>query len=241
MRTLVVSDIHSNIEALNAVFAHAEEEESFERVICLGDTVGYGPAPMACLEVLWERDAVAIQGNHDAAVAGKISTDDFNIYAAEAARWTTEQLSTEAIQYLAELPEKLVDGSFLLVHGSPKGPLWDYLMSYGQAIEAWEQTDMSDVLVGHSHFQFAAEAGRGIENPRQYGLTVPMGHARLVVNPGSVGQPRDSDSRAAYAIYDDEARMISLHRVWYDISATQRSMAEIGLPDALISRLSAGR
>lgn len=241
MRTLVVSDIHGNIEALNAVFAHAEEEEPIERVICLGDTVGYGPAPMACLEALWERHAVSIQGNHDAAVAGKISTENFNVYAAMAAQWTTEQLSAEAIQWLGELPEKLVDESFLLVHGSPRGPLWDYLMSYGQAMEAWEHTETSDVLVGHTHFQFAAEAGRGIENPGQYGLTVPMGHARLVVNPGSVGQPRDSDPRAAYGIYDDEARMISLHRVWYDISATQRSMADIGLPEALISRLSAGR
>jgi diadenosine tetraphosphatase ApaH/serine/threonine PP2A family protein phosphatase len=241
MRTLVVSDIHSNIEALNAVFADAEEHEPVERVLSLGDIVGYGPAPMACLEVLWERHAVSIQGNHDAAVAGTLGVDDFNAYAAEAARWTTGQLSSDAIQYLADLPQKLVDDSFLLVHGSPRAPLWDYLMTYGQAVDAWEHADSSDVLVGHSHFQFAVEAGRGIEHAGPNGLTVPLGHARLVVNPGSVGQPRDSDSRAAYAIYDDDARMITLHRVWYDISATQRSMADVGLPDALISRLSVGR
>lgn len=241
MRTLVVSDIHSNIEALNAVFADAEEHEPVERVLSLGDIVGYGPAPMACLEALWERHAVSIQGNHDAAVAGIIGVDDFNLYAAEASRWTTQQLSSDAVQYLADLPQELVDDSFLLVHGSPKGPLWDYLISYGQAVEAWDRTDSSDVLVGHTHFQFAVEAGRGVEHPGPTGLTVPLGHARLVVNPGSVGQPRDSDSRAAYAIYDDDARMIYLHRVWYDISATQRAMADVGLPEALISRLSSGR
>jgi predicted phosphodiesterase len=241
MRTLVISDIHSNIEALNAVIADAERDEPIERVLCLGDIVGYGPAPMACLEALWERHAVSIQGNHDAAIAGTMGLEDFNAYAAEAARWTTHQLSTEAIEYLAGLPERLVDDSFLLVHGSPKGPLWDYLMSYGQATDAWERTDSSDILVGHSHFQFAAEAGRGLEHPGPNGLNVPLGHARLVVNPGSVGQPRDSDSRAAYAIYDDDARMIYLHRAWYDISATQRAMADLGLPDALISRLSTGR
>jgi predicted phosphodiesterase len=241
MRTLVISDIHSNIEALNAVIADAERNEPVERLLCLGDIVGYGPAPMACLEALWERHAVSVQGNHDAAIAGTIGLEHLNAYAAEVARWTRQQMSSEAIEYLAGLPGQLVDDSFLLVHGSPKDPFWDYLMSYGQASDAWECTDSSDILVGHSHFQFAAEAGRGIENPGPNGLTVPLGHARLLVNPGSVGQPRDSDSRAAYAIYDDDARMIYLRRAWYDISATQRAMADLGLPDALISRLSAGR
>ncbi len=101
--------------------------------------------------------------------------------------------------------------------------------------------ETSDVLVGHSHFQFACEAGRGISQPGPEGLTVPLGHARVVINPGSVGQPRDQDPRAAYAVYDDEARSVSLHRVWYDIAATQRAMSEAGLPEALITRLSAGR
>ncbi len=241
MRTLLLSDIHSNIEALKAVFADAEREEPVERVLSLGDIVGYGPAPMACLEALWDRHAVSIQGNHDAAVAGTISMADFNVYAAEAACWTTQRISSDAAEYLRGLPDKLVDDSFLLVHGSPTGPLSNYITSYGQAAEAWEQTNSSDILVGHSHYQFAAEAGRGVEKPGPYGLTVPLGHARLVVNPGSVGQPRDNDSRAAYAIYNDETRVITMHRAWYDISATQRAMAEGGLPEALISRLALGR
>ncbi|MDA1035688.1 MAG: metallophosphoesterase family protein [Chloroflexi bacterium] len=241
MRTLIVSDIHSNIHALDAVFAHAEEDEPVDNVICLGDTVGYGPSPMACLERLWERHAISILGNHDAAAVGILDTSDFNIPAAEANRWNAEQLTDDAREYLKGLPERLVDDPFLLVHGTPKEPLWEYLTTYGQAVEAWEYTDTSDVLVGHSHIQFACVAGSGIEQAGPEGFNIPLGHARLVVNPGSVGQPRDRDPRAAYAIYDDESRFIKLHRVWYDIVATQRDMAEAGLPEPLISRLSVGR
>ena len=240
MRTLIVSDIHSNIVALDAVFAAAEEEEPVDNVLCLGDTVGYGPAPMACLERLWERGAVSICGNHDAGAAGTIGLENFNSIAAEACRWTGEQLTDEAKQYLAGLPLTLVEESFLMVHGTPAEPLWDYLIAYSQAIEAWDRVETSDVLVGHSHYQFACEAGRGVEQPGVDGLIVPLGHARVVINPGSVGQPRDGDSRAAYALFDDESRGVSMRRAWYDISATQRAMAEIGLPEPLITRLSAG-
>lgn len=241
MRTLIVSDIHSNIVALNAVFESAEEFDPVDRVLCLGDTVGYGPAPMACLEALWERHAVSIQGNHDAAAAGTMSTEHFNVYAATAAEWTATQLSSEAIEYLGGLPDQLVDESFLLVHGSPKEPLWEYIFTYDHVIEAWARTERSDVLVGHTHLQFSAEAGMGIERPGPDGLNVPLGDRRTLTNPGSVGQPRDGDSRAAYAIYDDESRMVKLYRAWYDISATQRAMADVGLPGPLISRLSLGQ
>jgi diadenosine tetraphosphatase ApaH/serine/threonine PP2A family protein phosphatase len=195
---------------------------------------------MACLERLWERGTVSICGNHDAGSISTIDLDRFNPIAAEACRWNGEQLTDAAREWLAALPQTLVEESFLMVHGSPKDPLWDYLLSYPQAIEAWERTEVSDVLVGHSHYQFVCEAGRGVERPGVDGLTVPLGHARLVVNPGSVGQPRDGDPRAAYAIFDDQARIISLRRAWYDISATQRAMAEAGLPEALIRRLSSG-
>jgi predicted phosphodiesterase len=235
-----VSDIHSNIVALDAVIAAAEEEEEVERVICLGDIVGYGPSPMECIERLWERHAVSIQGNHDAAASGKVGLDEFNGYAAMACQWNGEQLTQEAKDYLANLPETLHDESFLLVHGTPQDPLWDYLVSYGQAVDAWEHSDMSDILVGHSHMQFACEAGRGIERPGETGLTIPLTKSRLVANPGSVGQPRDRDPRAAYALYDDDARILYLRRAWYDVSATQRTMAEVGLPEPLISRLSVG-
>ena len=240
MRTLIVSDIHSNIVALDAVIAAAEAEEEVSRVLCLGDIVGYGPSPMACIERLWERRAVSIKGNHDAAAVGQISLDEFNSFAAEACRWTSGQLTSQAKEWLGDLPETLHDESFLLVHGSPQNPLWDYLVSYGQAVDAWERSEMSDILVGHSHLQFAIEAGGGIARSGPAGLTIPLTRARLIANPGSVGQPRDRDQRAAFALYDDDARILYLRRAWYDVSATQRAMAEAGLPDPLITRLSVG-
>ena len=241
MRTLIVSDIHSNIIALDAVIEAAEEDGSLDGLWCLGDFVGYGPAPMECLERLWEREVIGICGNHDAASVGRIDTSDFNPIAAEANRWTSEQLTDAARGYLANLPLQRVEDQFTLVHGSPKDPLWEYVFGYPQAIEAWERVETSDVLVGHSHFQFSCEAGRGLEQPGPDGLIAPLGIARLLINPGSVGQPRDRDPRAAFAIYDDEARTVHLRRAWYDIAATQRAMAGHGLPEPLISRLSAGR
>ena len=241
MRTLIVSDIHSNIVALDAVFEAAEEDDPIDNVLCLGDIVGYGPSPMACLERLWERGTVSVLGNHDAGAVGVIGLEHFNPIAAYANEWTGEQLTPEAREWLTNLPQTLVDESFLLVHGSPKDPIWDYLLSYPQAVEAWERTEQSDILVGHSHMQFACEAGGGVEQPGPNGLNVPLGHTRLVINPGSVGQPRDHDPRAAYAVYDDEAKSVALRRAWYDVSTTQRAMAEVGLPEALITRLSVGR
>ncbi|MEX2430771.1 MAG: metallophosphoesterase family protein [Dehalococcoidia bacterium] len=238
MRTLIVSDIHSNATALEAVFAAAEEDGPLDQVWCLGDIVGYGPQPMECLERLWAANAMSICGNHDAGAVGRIELDEFNHYAAEACRWTGRQLTDRAIEYLTNLPESLIEDPFMLVHGSPRDPMWEYVFGYPQAIEVWERAVTHGVLVGHSHFQFCCEAGRGLETPGPEGMYIPITHARLVINPGSVGQPRDRDLRAAYAIYDDDAQSITLRRVWYDISATQRAMAEAGLPEPLITRLS---
>ncbi|MEX2598174.1 MAG: metallophosphoesterase family protein [Dehalococcoidia bacterium] len=241
MRTLIVSDIHSNSVALDAVFAAAEEDGPIDQVWCLGDIVGYGPAPMACLERLWEANAMSICGNHDAGAVERVSLDRFNPYAAAACRWTSEQLSDKAREYLTALPETINEDPFQLVHGAPRDPLWEYVFGYPQAIEVWEYTQAHVVLLGHSHLQFACEAGRGLEQPGQQGLYVPITNAaRLVINPGSVGQPRDRDPRAGYAVYDGEAESVTLRRVWYDINITQRAMAEAGLPEPLITRLSNG-
>ena len=240
MRTAVISDVHGNLEALEAVCRDVDRR-ALDTWICLGDLVGYGPDPTACLARTRSLAVRSVMGNHDAAAVGIIGLEDFTPIAAEACRWTTKQLTPEAKEYLSGLPETFVEDSFLLVHGSPKGHLWDYLMSYSQAVEAWDHTALSDVLVGHSHFQFAAEAGRGIDRPGPAGLAIPLGHARLVLNPGSVGQPRDQDPRAGYAIYDDEARLVTLKRAWYDVTVTQLAMAEVGLPSSLITRLSRGR
>ena len=241
MRTLIVSDIHSNLAALEAVVAAAEEEAPIDQTWCLGDIVGYGPHPLETVRRVRSLGAMCIKGNHDAGAVGLVSLDTFNYYAAEACRWSGSRLDADAREFLSGLPETLHEDGFTLVHGSPKDPLWDYLFGYPQAIEAWDRAATPDVLVGHTHYQFAATAGLGLEQPGPEGLTAFRGPARLVVNPGSVGQPRDSDPRAAYAVYDDEVGALELRRAWYDVASTQRAMAEAGLPEPLISRLSVGR
>ena len=241
MRTLIVSDIHSNIVALDAVLAAARDDGPVDGVWCLGDIVGYGPAPMAVLERLWELKALSIGGNHDAGVVGRVDVGIFNPVAAEACRWNGEQLTDDARAYLGGLPDTLVVEPFTLVHGSLDDPLWEYLLRPPQAEAAWDRASTSHVLVGHTHIQFVCRAAKGFEQPDSEPLVVPLGGVRLVFNPGSVGQPRDGDPRAAFAVYDDEARTVALRRAPYDVGATQRSMAEAGLPEPLISRLSVGR
>ena len=240
MRTLIISDVHSNLTALDAVLAAAEADGPLDGVWCLGDIVGYGPWPLETVRRIRLLDAVCIQGNHDAGAIGRISLDTFNHAARDACRWNGAQLDEETRSFLEGLPDTVTVEGFTLVHGTPRDPLWEYLTGYGDAVEALERVDTRDVLVGHTHYQFAFEAGRGARLPGPDGLTVTRGGGRLVVNPGSAGQPRDRDPRAAFAVYDSEADTLSLRRAAYDIAATQRAMEQAGLPEPLISRLSAG-
>jgi predicted phosphodiesterase len=241
MRTLVVSDIHSNLDALDAVLTDAASNGGIDGVWCLGDMVGYGPEPMACLERLWSLSALSIIGNHDGGALGTISLQTFNPIAAEACRWTARQLTDEAKRYLEGLPLQLTEGPFTLVHGTPNDPLWEYLVSYSQASAAWDAIDTSTLLVGHSHLPFVCQEGQPMKRGLEHGQHVPVDGLRLAINPGSVGQPRDGDPRAAYAVYDDTKATVEFRRVAYDVRPTQRRMAAAGLPEALISRLSVGR
>ena len=241
MRTLIVSDIHSNVVALDAVIADARQEGPIDRVWCLGDVVGYGPEPMACIERLWDLDAVVICGNHDAVVVGRIDISAFNGAAAQAARWNGTRLSAEARDYLTTLPETVVEAPFTLVHGTPRNPMWEYLTSGAQAEQAWGSIPTPHALVGHTHYQFTCSRTRGVEQAGPGGRVVRLGDDRLVANPGSVGQPRDGDPRSAYAVFDDEAATVALRRTPYDIVATQRAMIDAGLPRPLIERLTVGR
>ena len=241
MRRLIVSDVHSNLAALDAVVASAEADGPLDGVWCLGDIVGYGPWPLETVRRIRSLDAVCIQGNHDAGAIGRISLDTFNHAAREACRWNGAQLDEEARSFLEGLPDTVAVAGFTLVHGTPRDPLWEYLTGFADAVAALASVGTRDVLVGHTHYQFAFEDGQGATMPGPDGLTVTRDGGRLVVNPGSVGQPRDHDPRAAYAVYDSEADALSLCRAAYDIAATQRAMERAGLPEPLISRLSAGR
>ena len=242
MRFLIVSDIHSNIEALESVLRHAERNGGFDRVWCLGDMVGYGPAPSACLRRLREFDLVAVAGNHDYAAAGVIDAADFNGAAFTAIRWTADKIDGEESSYLAGLPLVSVQPPFTLVHGSLRDPIVEYLTHPSQAVVTLNLLTTGYCLVGHSHYPFICRENGGMPLflPMPESQAVPLDDERCIINPGSVGQPRDRDIRASYAVYDGGAHSIEHHRVDYDRAATQSKMRQAGLPQYLIDRLDHG-
>ncbi len=243
MRIAVVADVHANLEAFQAVLAHGSEDGEVAEVWSLGDIVGYGPDPVACIALLHTYPHRSIAGNHDYAATGAIGTEDFNSFAAEAARWTATQLSLEDQLWLSNLSAVSVEGEFTLAHGSLNDPIWDYLVSAASARGHFGHQTTSYGLVGHSHLPYLYTEGqtRLQETPLADGEDVTMGSRRFVANPGSVGQPRDGDPRAAYCLLDTEKRQLSFHRVSYDIELTQAKMRAVGLPDYLAQRLEEGR
>ena len=246
MRVAIVADVHSNLEALEAVLRHAEGEGALEQVWCLGDIVGYGPDPGACLALLRRYSLSCVPGNHDLAAIGLLPTDDFNPDAAAANAWTARQLAPDERLYLESLPHVIRQGDFTLVHGSLRWPIWEYLYSSEVAQAHLQRQETPFSLVGHTHVPLlVVEDERSPERCQMCYLeddtAFELGDRRLIINPGGVGQPRDGDPRAAYAVYDDEALTITLHRLEYDIAATQQKMAAAGLPRWLIQRLNLGR
>jgi predicted phosphodiesterase len=252
MRYLIISDIHSNLAAFEAVLADAG---SFDKVWCLGDVVGYGPDPNECVERLRDLPHVCVVGNHDWAALGKMDTEDFNPEAKRACLWTREQLSASNLEYLEALPKILVEEDFTLVHGSPRHPIWEYILNPSIAKANFECFDTRFCLVGHTHVPIIYRSyafGHNSENPNQVGdALIPssgaqlvLGEDRLIINPGSVGQPRDGDPRASYAILESDPKRSDLtleyRRIPYPIETTQAKMVEKDLPVRLIMRLSYG-
>jgi predicted phosphodiesterase len=243
VRIAILADIHSNLAAFEAVLEDVNTKGGFETIWCLGDVVGYGPDPRQCIELLRRYDHLCVAGNHDWAAVGKIDTLDFNPVAAAACHWTAEQLNDDDIEYLESLPIELNEEDFTLVHGSPREPIWEYLLSAEAARENFPCFATSFCLVGHSHVPLVYESlGSAVMSRQFYGeASLKLGEDRMIINPGGVGQPRDGDPRASYAVYDSTARILYHYRVEYDILATQRKMDELGLPVPLIVRLSEGR
>jgi diadenosine tetraphosphatase ApaH/serine/threonine PP2A family protein phosphatase len=247
MRYLIISDIHSNLAAFEAVLADAG---SFDKVWCLGDVVGYGPDPNECVERLQDLPHICVAGNHDWATLGKLDIKDFNPDARRACLWTREQLSPSNREYLEALPENLIKGGFTLVHGSPRHPIWEYILSPSIARANFEHFDTSFCFVGHTHVPVIYR--HHPETPNQacdtlilsLGNPLVLGQERLIINPGSVGQPRDGDPRASYAILNSGPKRSDLtleyRRVSYPIETTQARMVESGLPVRLIMRLAYG-
>ena len=244
MRIALVSDVHANLAAFEAVIAAVERDGRIDQMWCLGDLVGYGPDPGACIRLLNEYPHLCVAGNHDKAAAGLISIDEFNLDAAWAAMWTAGQLTEDERLYLAGIPEVVIEGDFTLVHGSLHEPLWEYLVSEPAAARHLALQSTLYSFIGHSHLQLAFLEQRR-DSPKGFalepGASITLGDARTIANPGSVGQPRDGDARAGYAILDTDSATISYHRVVYDIERTQRAMATAGLPRHLIDRLALGR
>jgi diadenosine tetraphosphatase ApaH/serine/threonine PP2A family protein phosphatase len=242
MRFAILADIHSNLAAFEAVLGDADDRGGFDMIWCLGDVVGYGPDPSECIKRLRQFEHVCIAGNHDWAAIGKMDTSEFNPVAAAAANWTAEQLSAEDRDYLLNLPLTLCEDGFTLAHGSPREPIWEYLLSTEAAQDNFAYFETAYCLVGHSHVPLIFEL---VANKAVYSefkeTNLKLEEKRMIINPGGVGQPRDGDPRASYALYDTEAQTVQNFRVEYDIPATQKKMAEQGLPTPLILRLSVGR
>ena len=242
MKIAVVSDIHGNLEALEKVLKDAESWGA-EGVWCLGDIVGYGPNPSECIRTIRGVASAIVMGNHDAAIAGEISLDDFNPDAREAALWTKEQLSTEDLQFLKSLPRKMVEGDFTLVHGSPRHPIWEYVLNHSVACASFQHFETRYCLVGHSHIPLVFQLQDDdtcVGGALSPGNPLPLEEYRWVLNPGSVGQPRDWDPKASYARLDTGSRTWEIVRLNYPIEKTQSKMREFGLPEKLIARLNFG-
>ena len=243
MKALIISDVHSNYEAFSAVADDARKNGGFDEIWSLGDLVGYGPDPSACVELLRSHRHNAVAGNHDLAAAGKLSIERFNSYAAAANRWTATQLTHEQAGFIGSMPLTMEIDEFTLAHGSPRDPVWEYLTTVDAAIACFTHIDTYWCLVGHSHLPFLciprADGAAFMAFPEDRPIQLDDG--AIIVNPGSVGQPRDGDPRASYIIYDDGAQTITHWRVTYDIATTQSKMRQHNLPDYLIERLAVGR
>jgi diadenosine tetraphosphatase ApaH/serine/threonine PP2A family protein phosphatase len=240
MRVAVISDVHANYQALEAV----SEEIDAARVDatwCLGDTVGYGPRPNECCELVQRRSAHCLVGNHDLVVLGELAVSDFNDEAAAAAVWTADVLTSASRDFLKGLkPFGHAEGADLF-HASARDPVWEYVLTDEAAKATLELAEAPLVLVGHSHVSLAiaAENGSVRGGPAPGGSKVPLDGRRLL-NPGSVGQPRDGDPRAAWLLLDLEQRFAEFRRVPYSIERTQAEMREQGLPEVLAARLARG-
>jgi diadenosine tetraphosphatase ApaH/serine/threonine PP2A family protein phosphatase len=239
MRVAVLSDIHSNLVALDAVLLHAG---AVDAIWHLGDVVGYGPDPDAVVARLVERHATGVRGNHDAAAIGGSEIDWFNADARAAAEWTRGTIAPGTRAWLADLPDRLLIEDVTLVHGSPRDPLREYVTDRLSAAENIEMLETRHGLHGHTHVPVAwvAAPDRVVLVHAANEHRLELDPQRTLLNPGSVGQPRDGDPRASYLVLDLEARLVTWHRVPYDIAPVQSAIRAAGLPGRLADRLAVG-
>lgn len=243
MHVAVISDIHGNRHALDAVLADVDDR-GCEEIWCLGDIVGYGADPNGCCATVQRFASVCLAGNHDLVAIGALSADKFTPDAAAAAAWTERELTAENRSWLTSLrPEGTVQG-FALAHGSPLHPVWEYLLTVEQAERSLDAFDEQVALIGHSHvaLSFSRDGTQPVvRRPRAHGDEVLIGARRWILNPGSVGQPRDEDPRASWLELDPIEGRAVWHRVKYDVEGAATAITEAGLPVSLADRLRHGR
>ncbi|HEX7278151.1 MAG TPA: metallophosphoesterase family protein [Solirubrobacterales bacterium] len=246
MRVAVLSDIHSNRHALEAVFG-AVEEAGVDQIWCLGDMVGYGAEPDACTALIRERCTACLVGNHDLALLGAIDISTFSETAAAAVEWTRANVRDETLEFLGSLDPAASQNGVGLFHGSPRDPVWEYVLSADQAEAGLEAQEERIGLIGHSHialFFFRAPGSRpGYAQGAQAGdgAEADVSEGEWLLNPGSVGQPRDGDPRAAWLELDTERWLARYHREPYDIEGAASAILSAGLPSVLAERLEVGR
>jgi diadenosine tetraphosphatase ApaH/serine/threonine PP2A family protein phosphatase len=238
----IISDIHSNLEALDVVLNKLYRAE---KLVCLGDIVGYGPDPNECVKKVKELDIPIVAGNHDKAVTKEMEVTWFNRNAREAVFWTQREITEENLEYLKKLPEVLEEDDFQYVHGSLRAPLEEYITSISEALPTFERMTKPVCFVGHSHVPlFIALKKDGNYDGRMLldGEEILVDdYEKVIINVGGVGQPRDGDPRASFGTYDSKTRIFTLHRVEYNIEQVQEKMKRVGLPQPLIDRLQFGR
>ena len=241
MHYLIISDIHANLTAFEAVLEDAQGQ--WDVIWCLGDIIGYGPDPNECVALLRESEHISLSGNHDWAVLNRLDLTTFNDEARQAINWTQSVLSEESKSYLEDLPSSIVQGDYTLAHGSPRHPVWEYLVDETSALANFAIIETHYCLVGHSHtpliFVEINEKSVDLYAPI-YDQPLNLDGGRIIINPGSVGQPRDYDPRAAYAILDTDEMVWEHRRIAYDVRATQDRMTEHKLPARLVNRLQFG-
>jgi diadenosine tetraphosphatase ApaH/serine/threonine PP2A family protein phosphatase len=244
VQVALISDVHGNLAALETVLGAVSER--CDEIWCLGDTVGYGARPNECIALVRDRCSIVLAGNHDLAAAGTIDPMLFSHDAGRAIRWTREVLDRAAEEWLRGLEPRIDRGPIVLAHGSPRNPVWEYIIEAAAARAALEGEDANAVLVGHTHAALIARLGDGVltGGGANAGAMFDLAGVKTLINPGSVGQPRDADARAAYAMLtvpeDGAPERVVFQRVPYDIARTQREIRDAGLPDHLADRLSFG-
>ncbi|MDP8214794.1 MAG: metallophosphoesterase family protein [Candidatus Euphemobacter frigidus] len=240
MRYAILSDIHGNLEALRAVLDEARRR-AVESYICLGDIVGYGANPNECLEMLLELSPATVLGNHDAAVCGREDLENFTPLAAQAIIWTRERIKLEGRAYLASLPLVRTIGNITIVHSNLSHPSdWRYIFSPGEALSSFDRLDRQACFFGHSHRPVVFRESEGWVDYVEEPIFHLVDGCRYLINVGSVGQPRDRDPRAAFAVFDQETGTVEIVRVEYPVGTAREKILDAGLPARLANRLLKG-